>query len=365
MIRAVVKHSYVKGAKGKARAVAHVNYIQYRGGEDREQGPRQFFDKDRQQVPGREVKAAIREQNDGGVRVHKLILSPGLNNVDLQAYTREILDQLGREKGLDLDWKAVEHRNTDHHHVHVVIMGTDKNGRTVRIGGKDDYDKLRESGDRYLDREHKLERYLDREMRDLMDESRGYNGINRLLFGTSRDEKDRERTPQQLARDLDQFIVMDKELRRAMQNIGSGGEIGRRIGHKEYVRQQQGRLLSEHGQYTRLQRKHELNRQLADHPELAGDIKSELAYVAQIERDERLDNQPTDFDRLVGNDKQWQRPQGQKQHHIQQRIHSHVENESRAQDQERSKKDTDDFQCRRRFESAHIRRVKCAELGAF
>jgi type IV secretory pathway VirD2 relaxase len=66
------------------------------------------------------------------------------------------MKKLGSEKGLDLQWMAVEHNNTDHHHIHVVILGKDKNGTDVRIDKKD-YDKIKDYGDRYLERVHPLE----------------------------------------------------------------------------------------------------------------------------------------------------------------------------------------------------------------
>jgi hypothetical protein len=91
-----------------------------------------------------------------------LILSPGLNAVDLQDYTREIMDKLGSEKGLDLTWYAVKHENTENNHAHVVVLGLDKNGVEVSFGRRD-LDRIRDLGDRYIEREHQLERYLQRE----------------------------------------------------------------------------------------------------------------------------------------------------------------------------------------------------------
>ena len=38
-----------------------------------------------------------------------------------------------RDLNYELEWRAVVHRNTEHHHVHMVIRGIDKNGKTVRI----------------------------------------------------------------------------------------------------------------------------------------------------------------------------------------------------------------------------------------
>lgn len=164
-MRSVVKHSYIKGANRGVRAAAHINYIQYRSGEDRGKEPRSFFDDKREGLLGRDVKADL-EQNGGKV-VHKLILSPGVEGVDMQAYSRAVMSQISREKGMDLEWRAVEHRNTDHDHTHVVVFGKDKLGKEVQFR-REDHALMREYGDRYLARQHEWDRYLDRDLERFM-----------------------------------------------------------------------------------------------------------------------------------------------------------------------------------------------------
>lgn len=166
----VVKHSYIsprgkvkkagsmKAARGLAigTALGHIKYIQNRPGEDREKGGRELFSDSEDQVDGKELRNEIREHQGNGVVVHKLLLSPEVNPSDPKAFTREVLKNLGDEKGLDLRWYATAHRNTDHHHIHVVVLPKDKNGREVRFG-KRDYELMKEYGDRYLERHHPFE----------------------------------------------------------------------------------------------------------------------------------------------------------------------------------------------------------------
>lgn len=133
------------------RALAHVKYIQHRPGEDREQGGRTFFDELDDRLDGRTLRKAIRELEDSRVVVHKLTLAPEIEPLDKREYTREVMHRLAAEKGQDLRWMAVVHENTAHHHIHVVVLGEDKNGRSVRID-RDDYSQLRDWGDRYLER---------------------------------------------------------------------------------------------------------------------------------------------------------------------------------------------------------------------
>ena len=160
--RTVVKHSYLTGDnQGMGRAQAHVRYIQFRGGKDKDEEQRSFFNGTRDEIIGKEVRDAVACQNVRATVMHKLILSPGVQGADVKEYCREVMADLSSRKGLDLDWYGVQHDNTDNPHVHIVVMGKDENGRRVKLT-KADYTKIKEAGDRYLERN----RLLDREEKD-------------------------------------------------------------------------------------------------------------------------------------------------------------------------------------------------------
>jgi len=169
------KKSRVKGRSPKvvavARTLAHVKYIQHRPGDDKPPDGRTFFDESEENLDGRSLRKAIKELEDSKVVAHKLTLSPEVEPLDKQEYTRETMKKLSAEKGQDLKWMAVEHNNTAHHHIHVVILGQDKNGKAVRID-KDDYPKLREWGDRHLERTRPIEFAYALEERDRKDRER-------------------------------------------------------------------------------------------------------------------------------------------------------------------------------------------------
>jgi hypothetical protein len=180
----IVKHSYIsakwhlnkkgattwKSAKVAAvnKAVGHVDYIQHRPGIDRDKHGRQFFDAEEDQIDGKDVRELVREEgNDRNIVAHKLMLSPDIKVQDLKQFTREVIKELANENGLDLNWKAVEHRNTDHHHVHILLMAKDRNGREVRLT-KQDHDKIEKTADHILDRDYPWQRQqvrLEREQR--------------------------------------------------------------------------------------------------------------------------------------------------------------------------------------------------------
>ncbi len=214
----IVRHSYIS-AKSKQRgggglkaakslaigaALGHVKYIQHRPGKDLEQGGREIFTDVEDSADAKELRRIVREYEGREVVIHKLTLSPEVSPDDPKEFTREVMHQLGSEKGLDLEWWAVTHRNTEHPHVHVVVLSKDKDGRLVRFD-KSDYDRLKESGDRYLERTQ----YSDCRVADL-----------------ARQEKQRERSNERRQQ-------LDKERQDRIQN---GEELPWQ--HKKIVREQ-------------------------------------------------------------------------------------------------------------------------------
>jgi type IV secretory pathway VirD2 relaxase len=64
----------------------------------------------------------------------KVILSPEFGDrVDLPRLTRDLIGQMEKDLGTDLVWIAVEHHNTEHPHVHLVIRGVRDSGEELRL----------------------------------------------------------------------------------------------------------------------------------------------------------------------------------------------------------------------------------------
>ncbi len=200
MSQTVAKHRYWKGKPGVKAVGEYSKYLQHRQGPDREPGGRKYFDKDND-VSEKDIMKAIEEQKLNGVAAHELILSPGVNRVDAMAYTRELMENLAKTKGQELEWVAVAHTNTDHLHVHVLILGETKDHKPVRLG-KSEHKNLREWGDKYLEREHFFDRFMDREIDSVLDRKyepdRGDEMFNRLLYGIKggKEEKAAEKKPE-------------------------------------------------------------------------------------------------------------------------------------------------------------------------
>jgi len=73
-------------------------------------------------------------QGSGDARVFKLIVSPEFGDrVDLSRLTRGLIEQMEEDLGTDLEWVAVEHHNTEHPHVHIVVRGVRGDGQSLRL----------------------------------------------------------------------------------------------------------------------------------------------------------------------------------------------------------------------------------------
>ncbi|MBX9723279.1 MAG: hypothetical protein K2X81_17885 [Candidatus Obscuribacterales bacterium] len=296
-MRSVAKHGYLKGRIGRQKAKAHVDYIQHREGADRERGPRPLFDKDRENLGGHEAKNEIQQQQLNGVIAHKLILSPGMNGADLKEYTREVMEELSRAKGLDLSWYAVEHKNTRHDHVHVVVMGKDENGKQVRLG-RDDYKIVKEASDRYLEREYYLERFLDREMETLLERGvRGKTPEYKRDKGDDRFEQLIKGSAKERDRKEEKKVYDDRE----QEPRGPGLERGK--GRQQWMYEGRGRLSDAHDYYMKGQeqaRQREIeSRKPAD---LGKAAERELSEISKFEQGANLESRPRNdgIDRLLG-----------------------------------------------------------------
>ncbi len=73
-------------------------------------------------------------QRAGDERMWKLIISPEFGDLaDLRRLTGELMERMEKDLGTDLEWVAVEHHNTEHPHVHVVIRGVRSDGTGLRM----------------------------------------------------------------------------------------------------------------------------------------------------------------------------------------------------------------------------------------
>ncbi len=130
--RVVVKTRYVQGAGRNGKSAAHLRYIQ-RDGTSREGERGQLYSAGEDRADG----AAFVERGADDRHQFRFIISPedGANLSDLTAYTRDLIAQVETDLGTQLDWVAVNHHNTGHPHVHVIVRGVDELGENLVING--------------------------------------------------------------------------------------------------------------------------------------------------------------------------------------------------------------------------------------
>ena len=128
--RQVVVKARVVRHGGRASLAAHLNYLQ-RDGVTRDGEKGVMFGVD---AEGLDRNAfAARCEND---RHHfRFIVSPedAPDMGDLKGFTRELMARMEKDLGTRLDWRGVEHWNTDNPHVHVIVRGVAEDGQNLII----------------------------------------------------------------------------------------------------------------------------------------------------------------------------------------------------------------------------------------
>lgn len=130
--RVVVKSRSVRAAGRSGKAAAHLRYIQRDGtARDGERGQLYSATDDRAD------RDAFLDRGKDDRHQFRFIVSPedATDLADLTGYTRELLAQVETDLGTKLDWVAVNHHNTGHPHVHVIVNGRDALGEDLVING--------------------------------------------------------------------------------------------------------------------------------------------------------------------------------------------------------------------------------------
>ena len=167
---AVIKTRVVRSSGRAAPLGTHLGYLR-RDGVTRDGKKARLFGPGEEEADGR----AFAERCEDDRHHFRFIVSPddALEMSDLRSFTSDLVGQMEKDLGTELDWVAVDHWNTEHPHVHLIVRG-------VRDGGEDlvisrDYIKegmrdrardliTQELGPRTdLDIRHALERQIETE----------------------------------------------------------------------------------------------------------------------------------------------------------------------------------------------------------
>ncbi|MEJ5979116.1 relaxase/mobilization nuclease RlxS [Novosphingobium sp. PS1R-30] len=127
IIKARVVH--LKG-KGFAAAKAHLRYVQ-RDGTSRSGERSELYGPDSDHAD----RDAFLNRSEGNRHQFRFIVSPedGAEYEDLKPLTRRLMARMEQDLGTKLDWVAVDHFNTAHPHVHIIVRGEDESGQNLVI----------------------------------------------------------------------------------------------------------------------------------------------------------------------------------------------------------------------------------------
>ena len=129
VIATVFYQGHGGGAAG--RLIAHGKYLERDGaGADGEKG--RFYDREQDEL---DAVPRLEEWAEADKRHFRLMLAPesGARIEDLKDLTRATMTRMERDLGVQLEWVAVDHHNTDNPHVHIVLRGRRRDGADLVI----------------------------------------------------------------------------------------------------------------------------------------------------------------------------------------------------------------------------------------
>lgn len=127
---AVVKARVVRHTARSAPLGTHLDYLR-RDGVTRDGEKARLFGPGTEDADGRAFAECCRDD-----RHHfRFIVSPddAPEMSDLRSFTRDLVGQMEKDLGTRLDWVAVDHWNTQHPHVHLIVRGVRDEGQDLVI----------------------------------------------------------------------------------------------------------------------------------------------------------------------------------------------------------------------------------------
>lgn len=117
---AVIKSRVVRHTARSAPLGTHLNYLR-REGVTRDGEKARLFGPETENADASAFAERCRDD-----RHHfRFIVSPddALEMADLKSFTRDLVGQMEKDLGTRLDWVAVDHWNTEHPHIHLIVRG--------------------------------------------------------------------------------------------------------------------------------------------------------------------------------------------------------------------------------------------------
>jgi type IV secretory pathway VirD2 relaxase len=128
--RSLVKIAFARN-KGRGAWRVQGRYLS-RAGAQREGMRGLGFDSERSDIDLPERLDAW--QKAGDARMWKFVVSPEAGaQVDLPEHARQLMAQIESDLGTRLEWAAIDHHDTAHPHVHIVVRGVDEEGNALLL----------------------------------------------------------------------------------------------------------------------------------------------------------------------------------------------------------------------------------------
>jgi type IV secretory pathway VirD2 relaxase len=127
---AVIKARVVRHTARSAPLGTHLNYLRREGVTRDGEKARLFGPETENADPG-----AFAERSRDDRHHFRFIVSPddALEMADLKSFTRDLVRQMEKDLGTRLDWVAVDHWNTEHPHIHLIVRGVSDDGPDLVI----------------------------------------------------------------------------------------------------------------------------------------------------------------------------------------------------------------------------------------
>lgn len=220
---AVVKARVVRQGGRNAPLGTHLNYL-------RREGVTRDGEKTRLFGPGGDDAdpKAFAERCEDDRHHFRFIVSPddAVEMADLKGFTRELVGQMEKDLGTRLDWVAVDHWNTEHPHVHLIMRGVRDDSENLVISRDYIKEGMRDRARDLITQElgprtdHEIRRTIERQV-----ESERWTNLDRQLA------RDAYRTGVvDLAphpdRQPDEFHALKVGRLRKLEGLGLADEIG-------------------------------------------------------------------------------------------------------------------------------------------
>lgn len=127
---AVIKARVVRHSARAAPLGTHLDYLR-RDGVTRDGEKARLFGPGEEDADGR----AFAESCEDDRHHFRFIVSPddALEMSNLKSFTRDLVGQMEKDLGTEIDWVAVDHWNTEHPHVHLIVRGVRDDGHDLVI----------------------------------------------------------------------------------------------------------------------------------------------------------------------------------------------------------------------------------------